>query len=86
MAERRLGFGHQPADSVGGASLEEPASPALVDERSVLDDRTIAALLPERPARGHKGTFGKLLVKVKSEIIRMNHPMIKPQTLHGAPP
>ncbi|MEO5918270.1 MAG: NAD(P)H-hydrate dehydratase [Candidatus Limnocylindrales bacterium] len=62
MAERRLGFGHQPADSVGGASLEEPASPALADERSVLDDRTIAALLPERPARGHKGTFGKLLV------------------------
>lgn len=27
-----------------------------------LDDPGIAALLPERPARGHKGTFGTLLV------------------------
>jgi len=28
----------------------------------VIDDRAAAALLPERPARGHKGTFGKVLV------------------------
>ncbi len=28
----------------------------------LLDDRIAAALLPERPVRGHKGTFGKLLV------------------------
>jgi NAD(P)H-hydrate epimerase len=27
-----------------------------------MDDRAAAALLPERPVRGHKGTFGKLLV------------------------
>lgn len=27
-----------------------------------MDDKTAAALLPERPARGHKGTFGKVLV------------------------
>jgi NAD(P)H-hydrate epimerase len=26
-----------------------------------MDDRAAAALLPERPARGHKGTFGKVL-------------------------
>jgi len=29
---------------------------------AVLDDETVAALLPTRPARGHKGTFGKVLV------------------------
>ena len=27
-----------------------------------MDDQAAAALLPERPARGHKGTFGKVLV------------------------
>ena len=27
-----------------------------------IDERMAAALLPERPVRGHKGTFGKLLV------------------------
>jgi hydroxyethylthiazole kinase-like uncharacterized protein yjeF len=31
-------------------------------DRSMLDDATAAALLPERPARAHKGTFGKVLV------------------------
>jgi NAD(P)H-hydrate epimerase len=31
-------------------------------DRVVLDDATAAALLPERPARAHKGTFGKVLV------------------------
>ncbi len=62
MAERQLGFRHQPADPVDAASLAESAPPAAGDERPVLDDRTIAALLPERSPRGHKGTFGKLLV------------------------
>jgi NAD(P)H-hydrate epimerase len=33
-----------------------------VPEPATLDDATAAALLPARPARGHKGTFGKLLV------------------------
>ncbi len=27
-----------------------------------LDDATVAPWLPARPVRGHKGTFGKLLV------------------------
>jgi hydroxyethylthiazole kinase-like uncharacterized protein yjeF len=31
-------------------------------EAIALDDATAAALLPPRPSRGHKGTFGKLLV------------------------
>ena len=34
----------------------------VVPEPILLDDRTAAALLPPRPVRGHKGTFGKLLV------------------------
>jgi len=49
MAERRApGFGRVPAAASSGPS--------------VMDDATAAQLLPERPVRGHKGTFGKLLV------------------------
>lgn len=56
MAERGKPVARPPAT---GASPAD-ADPALVLE--LLDDAAIAALLPERPARGHKGTFGKLLV------------------------
>ena len=35
---------------------------AVAPEVRELDDKAASALLPERPARGHKGTFGKLLV------------------------
>ena len=34
----------------------------VVPEPILLDDGAAAALLPPRPVRGHKGTFGKLLV------------------------
>jgi NAD(P)H-hydrate epimerase len=55
-ASRPLGFRHRD----GGASTPtaEPPPTAI----ATLDDRAAAALLPPRPARGHKGTFGKLLV------------------------
>ena len=54
MPERRpLGFGrHDAADDAVGAAKGDTAT---------MDDRAAAALLPERPARGHKGTFGKVL-------------------------
>jgi NAD(P)H-hydrate epimerase len=57
MAERRpLGFGHREREAA--ATAEAPSDAGA----GTLDDRAAAALLPERPARGHKGTFGKVLV------------------------
>ena len=68
MADRRrVGFGRR--DEAGGdgtaqssrgadGNLEAPW-PAGATK---LDDDLVASLLPERPARGHKGSFGKLLV------------------------
>ncbi len=56
MPERRLGFRAE-ADA-GSAPTPEPPSLPAPD----LDDDAVAALLPERPTRGHKGTFGRLLV------------------------
>jgi ADP-dependent NAD(P)H-hydrate dehydratase / NAD(P)H-hydrate epimerase len=38
------------------------APPVTPTGLGILDDPVAAALLPERPPRGHKGTFGKLLV------------------------
>jgi NAD(P)H-hydrate epimerase len=55
MADRRpLGF-RQHDETVATESQAETAAPAT------MDDQAAAALLPERPARGHKGTFGKVL-------------------------
>jgi NAD(P)H-hydrate epimerase len=55
MADRRpVGFGRRG---------QEPAAAAAVPEGvERLDDDAMARLLPVRDARGHKGTFGKLLV------------------------
>lgn len=54
MADRRpLGFGRQEAAAAASATAQ-PTVP-------MMDDKAAAALLPERPARGHKGTFGKVL-------------------------
>jgi NAD(P)H-hydrate epimerase len=55
MAERRLGFGRLADDGAAAAS-------PFPDGTDRLDDDAMARLLPERPKRGHKGTFGKLLV------------------------
>ena len=50
MADRSLGFGRAPTP--------DRAVPAGA---TLLDDKIAAGLLPERPPRAHKGTFGKLL-------------------------
>jgi ADP-dependent NAD(P)H-hydrate dehydratase / NAD(P)H-hydrate epimerase len=62
VPERRaLGFGRR-TDSVAASrngGTDERPWPAGVAR---LDEDAAVALLPERPARGHKGAFGKLLV------------------------
>ncbi len=58
MPERRpLGFGRHEAAAAADSSAGAPAA-----DPSLMNDRIAAALLPERPPRGHKGTFGKVLV------------------------
>jgi hydroxyethylthiazole kinase-like uncharacterized protein yjeF len=57
VAERRaVGFGRTPP----AGPADDPLASLEGLER--LDDDVAATLVPERPARGHKGTFGKLLV------------------------
>jgi NAD(P)H-hydrate epimerase len=58
MADRRpLGFGRRAEDATAA-----PGSSAVPEGATLLDDDTMARLLPERDKRGHKGEFGKLLV------------------------
>ncbi|MEW5990917.1 MAG: NAD(P)H-hydrate dehydratase [Chloroflexota bacterium] len=56
MADRAMGFGRRATD----AGVSEPS--AASGAAPVMTDRSVALLLPARPPRGHKGTFGKLLV------------------------
>ena len=55
MTERPVGFGRREAGAAG-ATLAPPIPGAVL-----LDDAAASALLPERPKRGHKGAFGKVL-------------------------
>ena len=56
MADRRpLGFGRRDLPAAAEVATGEPPKPPE------MDDAAAAALLPDRPARGHKGTFGKVL-------------------------
>jgi ADP-dependent NAD(P)H-hydrate dehydratase / NAD(P)H-hydrate epimerase len=54
-----VGFGRRDVAPVA----DQPVAKAAPPEGSVrLDDDLVGALLPARPERGHKGSFGKLLV------------------------
>jgi hydroxyethylthiazole kinase-like uncharacterized protein yjeF len=58
VAERQpVGFGRREEDAVvtSGVAVPTPGT-------TKLDDESMARLLPERAKRGHKGTFGKVLV------------------------
>jgi ADP-dependent NAD(P)H-hydrate dehydratase / NAD(P)H-hydrate epimerase len=55
MADRPVGFGRR--DEAGGTAVATAVPGAVT-----LDDGAAAALVPERPKRGHKGSFGKVLV------------------------
>jgi ADP-dependent NAD(P)H-hydrate dehydratase / NAD(P)H-hydrate epimerase len=53
-----VGFGRRPVDAASG----EGDRATVPDGAVRLDDDAVGAMLPERPVRGHKGSFGKLLV------------------------
>jgi NAD(P)H-hydrate epimerase len=54
--EGTLGFGRRNGDPEAGST-----GTVTVPGTTTLDDEIVAALLPERPGRGHKGRFGKVL-------------------------
>ena len=57
--KRPVGFGRREAASAGEAG---EASAKVPEGAVLLDDDIVARLVPERAKRGHKGSFGKLLV------------------------
>lgn len=63
MADRPpVGFGRRVADQPASPTDDSGRGRPWPDGASRLDDEAAASLLPDRPARGHKGSFGKLLV------------------------
>jgi NAD(P)H-hydrate epimerase len=61
VGRRAVGFGRRATDPVPGPQHARDERP-WPDGATRLDDELAATLLPERPPRGHKGSFGKLLV------------------------
>ena len=59
MPDRPVGFGRH--DEPPEARRDGPAT-APVAGAAILDDDVAAGLIPKRPERGHKGSFGKVLV------------------------
>ncbi|HYC07387.1 MAG TPA: hypothetical protein VEG29_05630, partial [Candidatus Binatia bacterium] len=59
MPDRPVGFGRH--DDPPEARRDRPAT-APVPGAAILDDDVAAGLIPRRPERGHKGSFGKVLV------------------------
>jgi NAD(P)H-hydrate epimerase len=60
VADRRsVGFGRPAAEAAPAASSGEAEAIATPPE---LDDETMSKLVPERDKRGHKGSFGRVLV------------------------
>jgi hydroxyethylthiazole kinase-like uncharacterized protein yjeF len=63
VPERAVGFGRSSSANPAAAGPSTGTAATTTDASVVeLDDDRAAALLPDRPARGHKGSFGKLLV------------------------
>jgi hydroxyethylthiazole kinase-like uncharacterized protein yjeF len=63
MADRGpVGFGHRDASKEGVMSVETGEAGPFPVGATVLDESIASGLLPVREARGHKGSFGKLLV------------------------
>lgn len=57
-----VGFGRRATDLAPGPGERTKDDRPWPEGATRLDDDGVASLLPERPARGHKGSFGKLLV------------------------
>jgi NAD(P)H-hydrate epimerase len=63
MADRsNVGFGRRATDGVDGGTTEAGSARPWPEGATRLDEDVAASLLPERSPRGHKGSFGKLLV------------------------